>query len=124
MKARKMFDTLAYSKKLVEAGMDAQTAEALAELNGDVYHDLAEEQLITKQDIKDIRNDISSFKKDVSNEFISVRNEINSSKNELKSDMKSEMKDLEYRLYYFVIKTATTIVGILGAIQTLFHFWK
>jgi hypothetical protein len=120
MKASKMFDTLAYHNKLVEAGMDAKTAEVLTELNGDVYHQIMEEQIITKQDISNIRTDISTFKTEVATEFVLVRQDIEG----VKRDFKTEMKELEYRLYYFVVKTATTIVGILGAMQTLFHFWK
>ncbi len=44
------FDTLAYAKKLIAAGMPATQAEVQAE----ALKDIIEERLATKQDIKDV----------------------------------------------------------------------
>lgn len=45
-----LFDTLAYSKKLKEAGFTAQQAEALAETQAE----LIDEQLATKRDLREL----------------------------------------------------------------------
>jgi hypothetical protein len=37
---------------------------------------------------------------------------------------KQDLRDLEMKMYSFMVKTATFTVGILGGIQTLFHFLK
>ena len=41
-----------------------------------------------------------------------------------KQDLKQELKDLEIKLYGFMVKTASFTVGILGGIQALLHFIK
>jgi hypothetical protein len=37
---------------------------------------------------------------------------------------KEDLRVLELKMYSFMVKTATFTVGILGSIQTLFHFMK
>lgn len=37
---------------------------------------------------------------------------------------KQDLIDLEMKIYSFMVKTATFTVGILGGIQTLFHFMR
>lgn len=41
-----------------------------------------------------------------------------------KQDLKNELRELEMKMYNFMVKTAVFTVGILGGIQTLFHFMK
>ena len=41
-----------------------------------------------------------------------------------KQDLKNEIGNLKMDMYSFTIKVATFTVGILGGIQTLFHFMK
>ena len=57
------FDTLKYSKKLMEGGMAQQQAECQAEALAEVIHD----QLATKQDIKDVRHEIQEVRQDMRN---------------------------------------------------------
>lgn len=63
MSATLVFDTLAYTKKLREAGVPERQAEVQAEALAEVI----DSSLATKQDIKDIRNDISNLEKKVDN---------------------------------------------------------
>ena len=37
---------------------------------------------------------------------------------------KSDLKELEMKMYGFMVKVAMFTVGILGGLQTLFHFVK
>lgn len=89
------FDTLAFANKLKGAGMSPVLAEVQAEETARILNDLTSNKLATKQDIA-----------------------------ELKFAAQKDIKDLEMKMYSFMVKTATFTVGILGGIQTLFHFMK
>lgn len=52
------FDTLAYSNKLKEAGMEAKLADIQAEETAKILSDLATNQLATKQDLNLLKSDL------------------------------------------------------------------
>ena len=52
-----MFDTLAYAKKLKSAGFTEEQAEVQAE----ALADLIDEQLATKQDIREVQRDLKEM---------------------------------------------------------------
>lgn len=89
------FDTLAFANKLKGAGMSPGLAEVQAEETAKILGDLASNKLATKQDVKDLY----------------LANQ-------------KDFKDLEMKMYSFMVKTATFTVGILGGVQALFHFIK
>jgi hypothetical protein len=89
------FDTLAFANKLKGAGMSATLAEVQAEETAKILNELTIKHLATKQDLKDFQ--------------MATQN---------------DLRDLELKMYSFMVKTATFTVGILAGVQTLFHFIK
>lgn len=51
------FDTLAYAKKLEEKGFSEQQAEALVELQKEIFQEALESQLATKSDSWEIKSE-------------------------------------------------------------------
>ncbi|RCX28029.1 DUF1640 domain-containing protein [Thioalbus denitrificans] len=58
------FDTLAFAKKLKNAGYTEAQAEALAEAQGEVFREMLESTLATKDDVRDMatKTDIEDLK--------------------------------------------------------------
>jgi hypothetical protein len=52
------FDTLAYSNKLKQGGMEAKLADIQAEETAKILSDLATNQLATKQDLNTLKSDL------------------------------------------------------------------
>lgn len=77
------FDTLAYAKKLQEAGFSSQQAETQAEALKDVIDD----NLATKQDINELKKDIQQ-----------VRSEMQQFKGEVRGDMQLLEERISYKL--------------------------
>jgi hypothetical protein len=86
-----MFDTLGYAKKLENAGVIREHAEAHVRVLADVING----NLATKEDIRDLRN-------------IDIR------------DLKHEMKELEYRLVIKLGATVTLAIATMAAIVKFF----
>ena len=77
------FDTLAFAKKLRGAGYTELQAEALAEAQVEVFRQMLESTLATKEDIKDlkseighVRDEIAQFKTELHGEIAQLRGEI------------------------------------------------
>lgn len=87
------FDTLVYANKLKSAGVNSIEAEAQAEALSDVMREYIQNQLSTKQDLKNTE-----------------------------TKLREEIKAIEMRLYVFMVKTTIFTVTILGGLQTLFKF--
>lgn len=88
------FDTLAYSKKLREAGFTESQAEAQAV----ALAEIVDEKLATKQDLKEAE--------------ISLRRDIK----ELEINLRHEMKEMESRI---IIKLGSMMVVAVGLVATL-----
>jgi hypothetical protein len=103
MRSKINFDTLQYMDELKNSGMPQEQAEAITKATSHAFDQLMEtKELATKQDINDLR--------------IANRQDIN--------DLKNEMKELEMRMQAWFVKSMITTIGILGTLQTLFHFIK
>lgn len=76
MSSMHTFDTLAFAKKLKNAGYTETQAEALAEAQGEVFREMLESTLATKEDIRqsDIRLETEIGK--VQTEIGKVRQEL------------------------------------------------
>jgi len=77
------FDTLAFAKKLRGAGYTELQAEALAEAQVEVFRQMLESTLATKEDIKDlkseighVRDEIAQVKTELHGEIAQLRGEI------------------------------------------------
>jgi hypothetical protein len=84
------FDTLQYVKKLREAGV----AENVAEIQAEAFKEVMENNLASKQDIKDLRQDILAMKKDLTHDIEGLSRNIEL----VKKDVVMIKKDLTIRL--------------------------
>ena len=89
------FDTLAYARKLKDAGVEDNIAEAQSEATAEIFHALIVERLATKEDLSKVE-----------------------------IAFKSDLKDLKSEMQAFIVKSLSAFVLILGGLQTLFHFIK
>ncbi len=105
------FDTLTYAKKLQEAGVPVEQAEAHA----GALKELVEGNLATKQDIEAVRLEIEQ----VRHEIEQVRHEIELMRRELKQDIELVRHDMELMRRDIMIWLggliiiATTALGVL-----------
>ncbi len=60
------FNTLEYSNKIKEAGIEPKAAEAISMATAEVLENLIINRLATKEDIKDLKQDIKELEKDLS----------------------------------------------------------
>ena len=70
------FDTLAFAKKLRGAGYTDAQAETLAEAQVEVFQQMLESTLSTKDDIKEVKAEIKVLKTELQAEIGQVRSEI------------------------------------------------
>lgn len=112
------FDTLAFSNKLKDAGMEAKLADVQSEEMANILRDFTINTLATKKDISELKQDIGNFKVAIKEDMIATKQDIA----DLKFTSQQDLKNLELKMYSFMVKMASFIVGILGGIQALFHF--
>ena len=113
------FDTHAFVKRLTQAGMDEQQAEALAECQTQLIND----SLATKLDIEEVKKEIAEVKKEVETLRLEIKESIEALRLETKGnieklrlEIKEDMKDLELRL---TIRLSSVIVGAIGIFAIL-----
>ena len=99
------FDTLQYVKKLREAGV----AENVAEIQAEAFKEVMENNLASKQDIKDIRQDMLVMKKDLTHDIEGLSRNIELVK-----------KDLTIRLGG-MLAVGVSILGVLISILNRAH---
>jgi len=118
-----MFNTLAYTKELEQAGFSREQAEATI----NVFFKFMEYNFATKSDLTDANYDLISSMHQMRNEFKADMVELRA---ELKTDiseLKAEVSDIRYQLISlenkmtikFGLMQAATI-GILAAVIKLF----
>lgn len=95
------FDTLAYSNKLKQAGMDAKLAEVQTEMNAQILQSIMEDQVVTKKDILDLRTEAK-------NQIIEIRQET-----------KADLHQLDKKLSEKIAESGWRVILILGSIQAL-----
>jgi hypothetical protein len=128
------FDTHAFVKRLVSAGMPEAQAEALA----DEQKRLLDEQLATKRDIEDVRREIELLRAEVKREIEEVRREIELLRGEVKREIellrgevkreiellrgefKRDLKDTEQRLTIRLGLMLAAAVAIVSALVGIF----
>lgn len=99
-----LFDTHAFIKRMTDAGMPPQQAEALA------YEQLRilSDNLATKSDLASVRLEIEGIRLEIER----VRHEIK----ELEVSLRRDMKKLEYRLLLKLAAMGTASIGIIATL--------
>ena len=127
------FDTLKLARKLRDAGMPADQAEAVAEAFGEFVHaylatkddindfrtDTKAEFAKVRQEIADLRaelkHDIADLRAETQAEFTKVRQEIGS----LRVELKQDIAGLRSELYRALLMQTFAIAGIVFALLKL-----
>ena len=140
--SRFAFDTHAFVKRLTQAGMDEQQAEALVECQAQLIND----SLATKKDIEEVKRDIEEVKRDIEGvkrdieevkkdiqevkrdiqevklDIQEVKKDIEALRLETKKDiatLKTDMQKMELRL---TLRLGSVIVVTMGVFATLINF--
>lgn len=115
LKAKTMFDTLAYANKLKRAGLDPMLAEIQAEAQLELLRELTDNHFATKQDINDLKQDINDLKRDI---------------DELRSATKQDIKNLENNIIALQDKLVVKMggfmalgIGTLATLITVLHVY-
>lgn len=106
-----MIDTLAASEQLVDAGLPADHARAIARLMSGAQV-AAQDGLSTKSDLQNVQTQLDALRKDVSLSEASLRQEIKTSNAELKADI----------VRWLFASQLVMVVAIVGLITALKHF--
>ena len=116
------FDTLAYAKKLKEAGFTEQQAEVQAE----ALRAVIDANLATKQDIALIQRDIALVRRETKQDIDLVRREIKESENGIRRDMKElettlrhDMQQMESRITLRLGGLIVAGTGVLAVLMKL-----
>ena len=146
------FDTLAYSKRLQEAGVPSAQAEAhaiaqadflthhllsavatktdLAELKAELKTDLAELKTELKTDLAELKADMATkadlaeLKTELKTDLAELKTELKTDLTELKTDMvtKAELKADMAEMETRLTMRMLLMVGILATLMTVFKF--
>ena len=122
------FDTLAYANKLKAAGVESRVAEAQAEAQHDLFAEVIENKLATKEDINQLK---IATKEDINQLKIATKEDINQLKiatkediNQLKQDigqLKQDVGQLENRLTLKLGTLMASSIALLAALMTILH---
>ncbi len=95
------FDTLAYARRLKDAGVSAQQAEAMSEAQAESLEALLENRLATKDDVHELMVGIGATRSELKEEITGVRGEMAFLRTELKeeiAEVRGEMASLRTEL--------------------------
>ena len=124
------FDTLAYSKRLQEAGVPSAQAEAHAIAQADFLTHHLLSAVATKTDLAELKvdmatkADLAELKAELKTDLAELKTELKTDLTELKTDMvtkadlKADMAEMETRLTMRML----LMVGILATLMTVFKF--
>ncbi len=95
------FDTLAFAKKLKEAGVPAKQAEIHVEITAEMMKEISDTQIATKHDLQILK---TSLHRDMS---------------DLKSDLKQDIANLTIKMAYMILGSATLFAAIVKIINLI-----
>ncbi len=103
------FDALKLAKRLREAGMPSEQAEAVAEAEAEALGEFIQSHLATKQDIADLKQEIADCRSELKQEIAACRNEL---KQEI-ADVRLEIGDVRREIADCRSELKTEISGII-----------
>ena len=124
------FDTLKYTKSLVEAGMDRPLAEVQAEEQVKIVANLLQDKLATKDDIKEQKGELSAkidgankdlcIKIDEVNQKLSAKiDEVDKRLSSQISELANQVDKLSYEMKALVGKVTIRLGGMMIASLTI-----
>ncbi len=119
------FDTLAFAKKLKNAGVPEKQAEAMAEVQADTFRGMLDSSLVTKSVLKEeiaaVRSDlmveIAAVRSDLKDEIAAVRSDLKDIESGLKADIAGLRSELYKALLTQTFALIAAMVAIVGAFK-------
>ncbi len=108
-------DTLAFAKKLRNAGLSEEQADTIAEAHGAAFREAAEHTLATKTDLSETQ---TILKQDI----VAVRAELKQDIGELRTELKQNIAEVRTELHSSLRTQTFAIIGAVGALMALFQF--
>jgi uncharacterized protein YdhG (YjbR/CyaY superfamily) len=106
-------DTLAYAKRLIQAGMPQQQAEVQAQ----VLKEIIDNNLATKKDIAEVKADIERVRAELKADIERVKADIERVRAELKVDIAKVKADIIKWIMGMLIAQSAVIVGLLQILK-------
>lgn len=108
------FDTLAFAKKLKNAGVPEKQAEAMAEVQADTFRGMINSSLVTKSVLKE---EIAAVRSDLMVEIAAVRSDLKDIESGLKADIAGLRSELYKALLTQTFALIAAMVAIVGAFK-------
>jgi len=121
------FDTLAYAKTLVEAGMDSNIAEAQAEAQAKILGGLMQDKLVSKEDLREglteqganISNTIIEFDDKLSKQIAEVDKRLSDQIAEVDKRLSDQIAEVDKRLSGQIAELDKKLVSLQADIGKL-----
>jgi hypothetical protein len=104
------FDTLGYAKRLRDAGISTEQAEAHAE----AARDFVMAELVTKPDLLGVRQDIEAIRLGVRQDIEAVRRELDTSIGAVRSDLLVTRQQLESAMDNLGLRLTIRLGGMVA----------
>ncbi len=111
------FDTLAYSKKLIEAGFSPQQAEAQAELQSQILSELLLDKLSTKDDFRHLDAKIDHTKEELNAKIDHTKEELNAKIDALDIKIDHVKDELHAKIDHVEAKLSARMDGLDAKIE-------
>ena len=110
------FDTLKLARKLRDAGMPAEQAEAVAEAEAEALGEFVMAHLATKDDIAELKQEIAEVRSELKQDIAEVRSELKQDIAEVRTEvagLKAQIVAQGNRHIMWSIGTMIALVGLL-----------
>ncbi len=118
-----VIDTLQFSKRMQNAGLNQKIAEELAEAIKDSTS-ISTENIATKQDLLAAQKDIEVINKDIKAVETNLRKEINVTETNLRQEInivRQEIKMSEQRMIIKIGAMITMSIAVIAWLNTVIH---
>ncbi len=115
-----VIDTLQFSKRMQNVGLNQQIAEELAEAIKDSTS-ISTENIATKQDLQAVKNDVEIVNKDIKAVEVSLRQKIDSVEINLRQEIKITEQKIIIKLGVVMSVLFTISTGIISLLIAFHH---
>jgi molecular chaperone GrpE (heat shock protein) len=116
------FDTLKLARRLREAGMPQEQAEAVAQAEADALSEFVQSHLASKQDVSELKQEIADTKAELKQEIADTKAELKQEIAEVRADLlnlRAELKSEIASVIKWNIGTMVAMVAIVLAVLRL-----
>ena len=115
-----VIDTLQFSKRMQNAGLNQKIAEELAEAIKDSTS-ISTENIATKQGLFSVQKDVEIINKDIKSLEINIKKELNLRISHSESGLRQEIKMSEQRMIIEIGAMITMSVAVIAWLNSVIH---